>query len=294
MLVLFEDQRKIARTLEQVVRGMDKPDEDESRDFEAVTHGPGTEVAEQTSAVRQSPPPTSPEPVVLERKPHTRNRRKLVRVLVQEETQQVSKVWGASSDPQDSSLPLSKIQLSIDEIEKMIQRATKAQLSLNVLVDLKQKQINVLEARATRRGAEETLRSTNAMLQLNKAAEKQGDTVMVFTVVAIIFLPLSFMAAFFAIDISEFARDRDGALPLGWVSAFMFPISLAVSAALIFGAFKVQTVKKWWIFLHRSGTFQQIFFEAPQEGDDMTIVPSENSSLLNEKLLWTFRELVMP
>jgi hypothetical protein len=57
---------------------------------------------------------------------------------------------------------------------------------------------------------------------------------MVFTIVTIVFLPLSFIAAFFAINIREFPRlDGNSDLPLAYVSKYMFGIGFAVSIPLI-------------------------------------------------------------
>jgi len=58
---------------------------------------------------------------------------------------------------------------------------------------------------------------------------------MVFTIVTIVFLPLSFIAAFFTINIAEFPRGHDGneSLPLGYVSKYMFGIGFAISIPLI-------------------------------------------------------------
>ncbi|RGP72184.1 ankyrin repeat [Fusarium sporotrichioides] len=103
--------------------------------------------------------------------------------------------------------PRAIVQLSMSEIEHMIDGANNAFNALNLLIDLKQKQSNVMDARYARMQAEESV--------------KQGKTIMVFTIVTIIFLPLSFMAAFFAIDISQFKRVKDGKLSLGYVSEIM-------------------------------------------------------------------------
>ena len=66
---------------------------------------------------------------------------------------------------------------------------------------------------------------------------------MVFTIVTIIFLPLSFIAAFFAINISEFPRTDSGpSLPLGYVSKYMFGIGLAVSIPLIIVAVRLDDI----------------------------------------------------
>lgn len=60
------------------------------------------------------------------------------------------------------------------EIEEMIQQTEMVKQSLSTLLDLKQKQANIFEAEYTRKQSEDTA--------------IQGDTVMVFTVVTILFV----------------------------------------------------------------------------------------------------------
>jgi Mg2+ and Co2+ transporter CorA len=64
---------------------------------------------------------------------------------------------------------------------------------LEDLLDLKQKQANVFEARTAR---------------------VSGNTVTVFTIVAIIFLPASFMAAFLALPITEYPFNNNNKIKL--------------------------------------------------------------------------------
>ncbi|EYB22104.1 hypothetical protein FG05_09117 [Fusarium graminearum] len=115
------------------------------------------------------------------------------------------------------------VKLSIDEIEDMIDGANNAYSA---------KQSNVMDARYARVQAEQSAR--------------QGKTIMVFTIVTIVFLPLSFMAAFFAIDISQFKRLKNGRLSLGYVSEIMFPISAFIIASLIYVAFKIDDFEWLW------------------------------------------------
>ncbi|KAK7211731.1 hypothetical protein V2G26_018909 [Clonostachys chloroleuca] len=119
----------------------------------------------------------------------------------------------------------------------MIQRTERTYKALNFLVDLKQKQSNVMDARETRIQAQASFKMTV------ESDEKQGKTLMLFTVATIVFLPLSFMAAFFAINITEFQRDAGGTLGLSYVSKMMFPVSFAISAVFITVAFKVHSVQ---------------------------------------------------
>jgi Mg2+ and Co2+ transporter CorA len=114
------------------------------------------------------------------------------------------------------------IQADIDDFINLDERAKTIQDKLNTLMDLKQKTANAWEAREARETA--------------VATRKQGSTLMVFTMVTIIFLPLSFMASFFAIGIAAFPKDRTSgqvSWPLRTVMGILFGVSLAVSTPLI-------------------------------------------------------------
>ncbi len=113
------------------------------------------------------------------------------------------------------------------------------------LIDLKQKQASILEALAMRKQADILARhAEEGAIQAREAKEqtgeaiKQGRTVLLFTVVTIVFvrlslvlpgtqetnvqqLPLSFMAAFFAINIDVFPVNENGKLDLSYVLTYM-------------------------------------------------------------------------
>lgn len=65
---------------------------------------------------------------------------------------------------------------------------------------------------------------------------------MVFTIVTIIFLPMSFIAAFFAINF----EDWGGQLTIGYVSKYMFGIGLAISFLFVTSAFLVHEISDAW------------------------------------------------
>ena len=102
---------------------------------------------------------------------------------------------------------------------------------LTHLLDLKQKHANAFEARFARDQATFTGR--------------QGQTIMVFTIVTAVFLPMSFIAALFAIPVREFPHASDGvpSLSLGYVSRFVFGIGLAISIPSIAVAFAVDDIR---------------------------------------------------
>ncbi|KAM0333931.1 hypothetical protein ACHAQA_000948 [Verticillium albo-atrum] len=119
----------------------------------------------------------------------------------------------------------------LQRIEQMEQAASKTDKSLHRLVDLKQKQASLTEAWYARESAKDTAR--------------QGKTVVVFTVVTIIFLPVSFIAAIFAIDTNGFQRDEDDKIPFGYLLTYIMSIGLSLSIPLIVIAFNVDRLARW-------------------------------------------------
>ncbi|KAK5658057.1 hypothetical protein OQA88_2613 [Cercophora sp. LCS_1] len=118
-------------------------------------------------------------------------------------------------------------------ISGMIDSAKRVQEDLKQLLDFKQQQSNAWEMKYSRHLAQQGRRQNNIML--------------VFTLVTIVFLPLSFMSSFFAIGIAEFPKDETSgeiAWPLGVVAAWLFGISIAVSLPMILSAFHVDAITK--------------------------------------------------
>jgi hypothetical protein len=93
---------------------------------------------------------------------------------------------------------------------------------------------------------------------------------MVFTLVTIIFLPMSFMAAFFAINIIEFPHDPQNGgngLHLSYVAKYMFGIGFGVSVPLIMLAFVMSDTEGWmwslknWVGRKRMPKQQQVIMQ---------------------------------
>ncbi|KNG47170.1 ankyrin repeat-containing protein [Stemphylium lycopersici] len=117
---------------------------------------------------------------------------------------------------------LKTIDIHIKDLDRMDKQAKRIYDSITDLLDLKQKHANAFEARFARDQAAGTAR--------------QSQTIMVFTIVTIIFLPLSFIAAVFTINIQEFPHrpgSDEPSLPLSYVSKYMFGIGLAISIPFI-------------------------------------------------------------
>jgi Mg2+ and Co2+ transporter CorA len=89
----------------------------------------------------------------------------------------------------DGPLP-PRVTRFIQRVDQIDQRAGKLESDINFLIDLKQKQANLNEARST---------------------STQGNAVLVFTIVTVLFTPLSFMAGLFALPIvDKFPQNSNG------------------------------------------------------------------------------------
>ncbi|KAK4096981.1 hypothetical protein N658DRAFT_500971 [Parathielavia hyrcaniae] len=107
-------------------------------------------------------------------------------------------------------------------ITDMLAYAEKVESSLENLLDLKQKHANGWEARFAREGSEES--------------QRQGNIILVFTLVTVVFLPLSFITSFFALEIDIFPKsaETDETLwPVGQVSGYLFGFSAVIFIPLI-------------------------------------------------------------
>ncbi|KAK0744290.1 hypothetical protein B0T21DRAFT_280288 [Apiosordaria backusii] len=75
-------------------------------------------------------------------------------------------------------------------------------------------------------------------MRLSEQGSRQNTIMVVFTIVTVIFLPLSFIASFFTIGIVEFPKSAETGevdWPVNEVSKYLFPISVGVSAVILLG-----------------------------------------------------------
>ena len=124
------------------------------------------------------------------------------------------------------------IDVQLKDVARMDKQAGTIYDNLGHVLDLKQKHASSLEARFARDQAEDTAR--------------QGHTIMVFTIVTIIFLPMSLMAAFFTINIQEFPHDSSNGgngLHLGYVVKYVLGIGFAISVPLVIIAFTLDDIR---------------------------------------------------
>ena len=101
--------------------------------------------------------------------------------------------------------------------------------SLRDLLDLKQRQANVSEARTAR-------------YQIEISA-RHGRTILLFTIITIIFLPMSVIAAILGMNLSEF--NPTNKLKLWFASLLLFPPSLLIAMIALVLAFGWRAVYRW-------------------------------------------------
>jgi Mg2+ and Co2+ transporter CorA len=158
-----------------------------------------------------------------------RDELKMIRMVLESQTGAMKdfaeEAWdelgGRRSDEAADLRKKSKDQLKVIEahdanLKRMDDHALVIYSSLTHLLDLKQKHSNAFEARFAR---------AQAVLQAH-----QGQTIMVFTIVTIVFLPMSFIASVFSINIAEFPK-QNGTIAVPWSYAAKF---MCTSPSLIF------------------------------------------------------------
>lgn len=111
------------------------------------------------------------------------------------------------------------IDMHLKDIDRMDIQAERIYLSVTHLLDLKQKHANAFEARFARDQAVDTTR--------------QGKILLVFTIVTIIFLPLSFIATIFDIDLVDFQSPSGNELRFSYVAKYIFGVGFAIAIPLI-------------------------------------------------------------
>ncbi|KAL4920611.1 hypothetical protein BDW62DRAFT_198908 [Aspergillus aurantiobrunneus] len=109
------------------------------------------------------------------------------------------------------------------------------QTSVNKLLNLEQNSIGITEAVEARNQADEQVRQ-------GEESARQGKKLMVFTIVTLVFTPLSFLSSLFVLNISSFQHDAEGNLLYhpGWIFPVLFRTSVAISIPLMIVAVYVE------------------------------------------------------
>lgn len=150
-----------------------------------------------------------------------------------------------------------------EQVDGMLKSSQTAQKAFKELLDMKQKQANIVEAHLAREQTE--------------VAADQSRSIMIFTIFTIIFLPLSFFASVFGINAREWSGVSQN-LRLHTIFTYMGSISIAVIVVALlvaFNKFTRRVVQKVW----KSSAspiydrYQKIFWtshNAPMAGEGRT------------------------
>ncbi|KAI9774094.1 MAG: hypothetical protein M1840_005187 [Geoglossum simile] len=121
---------------------------------------------------------------------------------------------------------LEKLKEYTEQVKKMLKSANRARKDFEKLLNLKQRQANVDEARLARYHAD--------------LASMQSRAVMIFTVFSVIFLPLTFFTGLFGMNVSEWSGSKANpswrtvvklAIPLSFAT-ILFALVIALSTTI--------------------------------------------------------------
>ncbi|KAK4194328.1 hypothetical protein QBC40DRAFT_188426 [Triangularia verruculosa] len=114
------------------------------------------------------------------------------------------------------------VEDNLIRVSEMDESAKRVEAELKQLLQFKQQQASGWDTRYA--------------MKLSEQGSRQNTIMVVFTIVTVIFLPLSFIASFFTIGIVEFPKNEETGevdWPVHEVSKYLFPISVGVSAAIL-------------------------------------------------------------
>ena len=125
------------------------------------------------------------------------------------------------------------------QVASMRESTSVAQSAYKDLLDMKQKQANVLEARLAS--------------EQSQVAVRQSRAVLIFTIFTIIFLPLSFFASVFGINSAEWNEEGTHFLPLREIFTYMLTLSFGCIVIALLAAFSRSARRHARRMWHRIG-----------------------------------------
>ncbi|KAI0552777.1 hypothetical protein F4679DRAFT_591618 [Xylaria curta] len=147
---------------------------------------------------------------------------------------QVINLGPSSSEKAEENLRL--VKSNIITIRELETYAGKVQVEIEGLHSRMQKQVNAWEARFTREGSEQT--------------RYQSNITLVFTIVTVFFLPLSFLSSVFAIQIDVFPHDeKTGELnwPVREAMSLLFGISFGIILLVALLGFHINRISRFCV-----------------------------------------------
>ena len=167
-----------------------------------------------------------------------------------------------------------------EQVDGMLKSARAAQRAFKDLLDMKQKQANIVEVHLAR--------------EQNEVAADQSRSVMIFTVFTIIFLPLSFFASVFGINSREWSSQPNNYPTLSNIFTYMVSISLAViiiALLVAFNRFSRRMARRAWKYvaipilamLRRLHVLKRLSAEDPRGGAAGTSIDLEKLALAEKE-----------
>ncbi|KAF4998967.1 hypothetical protein FGRMN_2766 [Fusarium graminum] len=108
----------------------------------------------------------------------------------------------------------------------------------------------------------QTAINTTLSLQQSELATAQGNTVMVFTLATVLFLPLSFLSSLFALDVASFQKAP------AWAFYVIFFVSIGISAFSWLAIRNLEEIKSWEVWEYFSGSFSDVKSPTAQKTRD--------------------------
>ncbi|RMJ13281.1 hypothetical protein BHE90_006667 [Fusarium euwallaceae] len=136
----------------------------------------------------------------------------------------------------------------VKDLREMDNSAERIQSAINTTLSLLQSESANLQATLS-------LEQSELSNRLADLARRQGKTLMVFTIVTILFLPLSFLSSLFALDVASFLQAP------GWAFAVIFAVSFAFSAVTALVAQRWDKFSPYMRPLRRRGVAVECIYE---------------------------------
>ncbi|KAI2463271.1 hypothetical protein F4781DRAFT_426499 [Annulohypoxylon bovei var. microspora] len=139
--------------------------------------------------------------------------------------------------------------------------------------------------------AEKTTNYINDLLNLRQAeysrvqakdSAKQSNSIFIFTLITIVFLPLSFLSSLFALNVSDFPHESGNLVYEGWwLFPILFGVTAIVSIPAIFFAWNVNDISEW---LRGRGSSTERPTAASDEKNDGTLSQQRTTKFFSKYL----------
>jgi ankyrin repeat protein/Mg2+ and Co2+ transporter CorA len=133
------------------------------------------------------------------------------------------------------------------EIDSMISQVEAIYMSIVNSLEHKQQHASAIQARYAAIEARYTSELAKSTAEQAASTAKAGRILMIFTIVTVIFLPLSFLAAFFAINLDELPHNdqSEQQLSLSFVMKYVVGVGLGTAFAFVFVAWYWHGFIRW-------------------------------------------------